>query len=319
MRSAPILCLSAALLFAVPAQADWTPSGPVRMFTTFSAGSGPDVVARIVAEELTKIWKHQVVVEPRPGASGGLAVDALNKSPADGHTIILMGSGELTINPSMGSNVTFRASDLKPISTLYRTAFFVTTSAKKTESIADIIKVAKANPGQVSYGSPFIGSPSHLGGALLEAQTGTRMLHVPARPPQAYVSLAQGDITWALLTEVTARPYLANQQLRLVAVGAKQRVSYAPDIPTVQEVIGGPDYETEAWIAILGPRDMTSAVADDINKVIRPILSNPEIQKRFAGIGFDVFQSSPAELAKLIESDGAKYGRLISDLNLKQP
>src|SRR5262249_40567760 len=104
------LCLLAAMLMSAPAYADWMPSAPVRMLTTFSAGSGPDIVARLVAEELTKVWKHQVIVEPRPGASGGLAVDALNKSKPDGHTIILMGSGELTINPAMSAAPTFKAS-----------------------------------------------------------------------------------------------------------------------------------------------------------------------------------------------------------------
>jgi tripartite-type tricarboxylate transporter receptor subunit TctC len=318
MRLVYRLCALALVLLAASAQADWTPSGPVRLLHTFSAGSGPDIAARIIAEELTKSWKHQVVVEPRPGASGGIAVDAVNKAAPDGHAIVLMGSGELTINPSLNKNITFQASDVRPISTIYRTAFFVTATTKTNDSIADIIKAAKAAPGQVSYGSPFIGSPSHLGGALLEAQTGTRMLHVPARPPQAYVSLAQGDITWALMTEITGRPYIANRQLRLLAVAAKQRVSYAPDIPTVQEVLGGPQFETEAWVGILGPRNLPDPLVASIHRAIEPILANSEVQKRLAGIGFEMFPSTTADFVKLITSDGTKYGKLIADLNLKQ-
>ena len=237
-----ILMICAALglgLWAETASAQQYPTKPVRIITPFAAGSGPDSVLRVVGEKLTRAWGQQVIVENRPGGNGFIAIEAAKKAAPDGYTLVQMDDTHLALQPHLYKNIPYDVNkDFDPVGTLFRVYFFVVVPANSNwKTMKDLVDAAKAKPGEVTYGSWFIGSPGHLGGAMLEAATGTQMNHIPFKETsQLYVAVGNNDVNWAFGSAASAGAMYRAGKVKFMAVVAPQRVAGYPDVPTVAEM-----------------------------------------------------------------------------------
>ena len=310
----------AALAIAIPllAQAQAFPTKTVRIVSPYPTGAGPDTVARLLAERLTKSWGQQVIVEARPGGNGFIAIEAVKKG--DSHDIVMVDNGHIAVNPSLFRQLPYDVEkDFQPAALIYRTDFLIAVgTGSPYKSVAEIIAAAKKEPGRISYATPFVGSPSHLGSALLEMRTGTQMLHVPFKETsQMVAAVANGDVTWTLTTLATGGPLVRAGKVKFIAVAAKSRVPAAPDIPTVLESGGPADYEVNGWVAWLSPAGAPASAVETINTHVNRALAEPEIRERLATFGFTPLPSSRQELRELTRRETVKFADLVKKTGAK--
>lgn len=290
------------------------PSKGVKINVPYASGTGPDVFTRYLADRLSKVWGRQVIVESRPGASGFIAIEAMKNAVPDGHELILAANGHTAMNPAIYKKLPYDPEkDLVPVAMAYRTPLFIAVSTNGPyQTVRSLIAAAKAAPGQVSYGSPYVGSPSHLGTAEFELVTGTRMLHVPFKDQnQAFISIANGDLGWMLSTYASASPMMKADKIRLIAIASKQRLKSYPDIPTIEEAGGPAGLELEGWVAFFAPRGTPADIVRRINADVNQQLTAPEVVERMRVGGWEPTPSTPAELAELIRRDTRKYVDLV--------
>jgi tripartite-type tricarboxylate transporter receptor subunit TctC len=305
------LLLLAALAAAVAAHAQTFPSKPVRITAPYSPGAAPAVFTRVVADKLAKLWGQPVVVEPKPGASGFIAIDAVKSATPDGHELLVVSDAHVAINPSLYKKLPYDPEkDLVPVVMFYHTPFYVAMSTRsKYASFPALIAAARANPGVITYGSSYVGSPSHLGAAQLEAATGTKMVHVPYKDQsQMYVGIANGDLDWAFTTLGSALPLMQAGRIKLVAIAAPARSRAQPDVPTLSEA-GGPSINVGAWLALAAPRGTPREVVRKINADVNRVLTDPDVVAQLANFGGA--NETPEQLAEEIRSDAKKYGELV--------
>ena len=307
--------IAIALLVALPlvTAAQTFPTKTVRIVSPYPAGAGPDTVARLLAEKLAKAWGQQVIVEPRPGGNGFIAVEAVKKS-SDPHDIVMLDNGHIAINPSLFKRLPYDVEkDFQPAALIYRTDFLIAVStASPYKTVGELIAAAKASPGRISYATPFVGSPSHLGSALLEMRTGTQMLHVPFKETsQMVASVGNGEVTWTLTTLATAGALVRAGKVKFLAVAARSRLPAAAEIPTVLESGGPADYEVNGWVAFLSPRGAPAESVAAINAGVNRALAEPDLRERLATFGFTPLPSSTGELQKLIRADTVKFAELV--------
>ena len=289
------------------------PTKTVRIISPYPAGAGPDTVARLLAEKLAKAWGQQVIVEARPGGNGFIAIEAVKKS-GDGHDILMVDNGHIAVNPSLFKRLPYDVEkDFQPAALIYRTDFLIAVKADGPyKTVGDLIAAAKADPGKISYATPFVGSPSHLGSALLEMRTGTQMLHVPFKETsQMVAAVGNGDVTWTLTTLATGGPMVRAGKVKFIAIAAAARLPTQPDIPTVLESGGPADYEVNGWVAFLSPRGAHRDAVGSINAEVNRALGEPDIRERLSTFGFTPLPSSRRELNDLIRHDTAKFAELV--------
>ena len=234
--------IAAWLFAAVPVVAQTYPSKVVKITAPYSAGAGPAVFARILAEKLSRAWSQQVLVDPRPGASGFIAIEAVKNAAPDGHELLVVSNAHVAINPALYKKLPYDPD--KDFAT-----------AGPYQNVRALIAAAKADPRAVTYGSSYVGSPSHLGSAEFEFLTGTKMIHVPFKDQsQMYVSIANGDVGWAFSTLGSALPLIQSGKIKLIAIASKERLKTLPDVLTVEEAGGPAGFEVGSWLALLAPR-----------------------------------------------------------------
>jgi tripartite-type tricarboxylate transporter receptor subunit TctC len=308
--------LAGALLAAASsgASAQGFPSKPVRIVSPYPSGLTPDIAARAIADRLSKTWGQPVIVEPRPGANGFIAIGAAKKAAPDGHELLLAGQAHLAINPRLFKSVPYDPEkDFVPLSLIYSTPFFVAVStAGSYKTIPDLIAAAKASQRKLSYSSPYIGSPPHLGGALFAYLTGTQMVHIPYKEAaQMYIAVANGDVDFALGSVGSTLPLTKAGKLKLLAIAAKSRDPDHPEIPTVAEAGGPAGYEVDTWVSLVAPQGTPPELARRISADIAAALGDREVKERFKGIGVDPVSTTPAQLANLVKRDLEAYGEIV--------
>lgn len=290
------------------------PSKPVKVAVPYAAGTGPDVFVRYLSERLSRGWGQQIVVENKPGASGFIAIDGLKAAAPDGHELLIAANGHTAMNPALYRKLPYDPEkDMVPVALTYRTPFFVAVAAKGPyQSVPALIAAAKAKPGDVSYGTPYVGSPSHLGSAALEMLAGISMLHVPFRDQnQAFVSIANGELGWMLSTYASAVPMMKAGRIKLLAIATSERYPSYPDIPTVKEAGGPAGLEVEGWIAFFGPRGIPADVVRRINADVNAQLRAPEVIAYMRNAGWEPAPMTPEQLVELIRRDTARYAELV--------
>ncbi|HET7671259.1 MAG TPA: tripartite tricarboxylate transporter substrate binding protein [Burkholderiales bacterium] len=294
------------LLVPALAMAQTFPTRPVKLVTPYSTGVGPDLYTRALAEVLQKEWGQGVIVEAKPGGNGFIAIEQVKKSQPDGHELLVLANSHLTINPVLFKNVPYNPeTDLTPIAGLYRTYFFVAVKSDGPyQSIKDLIAGAKAKPGKLTYGTPYVGSPSHLGSAIFEHETGTQMVHVPFKDTlQIFTSIANGDVDWAVATASSTAPMVKAGRVKLIAVAAPKRMPTHPDVPTVEEAGGPKNFEVESWLVLVGPRGLAPDLARRIGADVQKALNSPDMQKRTTALGFETMQASPADITAKVKAE----------------
>jgi tripartite-type tricarboxylate transporter receptor subunit TctC len=313
-RSLLAVAALAAAVFTHCATAQQFPTKPVRVITPFPSGSGPDSVLRVVGDKLSRAWGQQVIVENRPGANGFIAIEAAKKAKPDGYTLVQMDDAHMALQPHLYKQIPYNvAKDFDPVATLFRTYFFVVVPAgSKWKNMSDLIAAAKAKPNDVIYGSWFIGSPGHIGAAMLEAATGTQMTHAPFKEmTQLFAAVANNEVAWSFGSAASSGPMYRAGKVKYLAVAAPKRVAGFTDVPTVAEAGGPANFDVKAWVALLAPRGTPNPIIERINADVAKALSEPDVRERLAGFGFEPFASPPGDIAKLIDTDSRRYGEIV--------
>ncbi|HSV78253.1 MAG TPA: tripartite tricarboxylate transporter substrate binding protein [Ramlibacter sp.] len=302
--------LLAAALITPAAMAQQYPSKPVRVIVHFSAGSGPDTVMRLVGEKLSRSWGQPVIVDNRPGANGWIGMDAVKKAPADGYTLLLSTNEQFSIQPHVFRKLAFDFDkDFEPVAPLYSTHFFVVAGAGAPwNNLSDLMAAAKARPGQVTYASWGNGSLGHLAGALLEQSVRTQMTHVAFKDlSQLYSAVITGDVAWALGSAGTTGAFHDAKKLKYLAIAAPQRLANFPDVPTVSEAGGPPNFEARALTGLFAPRGVPKAVTDRIARDVARALGEPDVREKLVGVGFVPLPGDAKSLADAIAADSRRY------------
>jgi tripartite-type tricarboxylate transporter receptor subunit TctC len=317
----PSLLAAAALLavFSAAAQAQDFPSKPVRVVTPFPAGSGPEVALRLVADKLSKIWGKPVIVDNRPGASGFIAIEAIKRAAPDGHELLQMDNAQMAAQPFLFKKLPYDLlRDFEPVTPILRNYFFVTVPAgSRYKTMADLGAAAKAGPGQVNYGSWFVGSPGHIGAAMLETATGTRMTHVPYKEmSQLYVAVGNQEVDWAFGSAASAGAMQRAGRTRYLAVAAPRRVAGFPDVPTVAESGGPAGFELSAWTALLAPKGTPKAVVEKIQKDVAAVLAEPDLKDKYAAMYYEPYFLNTDQFLQQLRTDSQRYGETLKRLNI---
>ena len=296
------------------AQEPQFPTRPVRLISPFPVGSGPDGVARLVADKLARAWAQPVTVDNKPGGNGFIAINAFKRGATDGHDLIHLENVHLTAYPHLFKKLPFDGNkDFELIAPLFKTYFFITVSAdSKYRNVTDLVADAKANPGRLSYGSWSVGNPAHLGSALLETMTGTQMQHVVYKETnQLYGGVANGELTFALGTIATAGPLYRGGKLKFLAIAAPRRLAAYKDVPTVSEAGGPAGFEVAGWTAFAAPRGVSPAVVEKIRRDVDKALREPDVRDKFAAFGYEPFLATPTEFARHISDESSRFAEVI--------
>ncbi len=311
------LASSAALALPAVAQqrsseaASW-PSRPVRLVVPFPAGGGTDIHARIVARKLSEKFGQPFVVDNRSGANGRIGYDQVAKAAPDGHTLV-MGTGGLTILPSLYSDLTFDPmADLLPISTVVRIQnVMILHPSIPATTLAEFIAHARAHPGRIDYATTGPGNPPHLASALLISMTGIEMNHVPfVGDTPALTNLIGGHVQMFISPMAGAMPHIRDGRVRPIAVSARRRAVALPEIPTFEEA-GLPGYDVASWFGVLGPARLPRAIAERLNAALVEIVAMPDVRADFIAAGSDPASCTIEEFQALMRENYTNFARII--------
>ena len=312
-RTACGLAAASLMMACGAAWAQTFPSRPVRLVVTFPPGGSSDTAARIVAPRLAERLGQQVVVENRPGAGGGVGIDAVAKSAPDGHTLVLAAAGGLTANPSLYKKLSYDPQkDLAPVS-MFGTSPFVLIAhdALPATTLKDVLALAKAQPGRLSYASGGNGTAMHLTGELFKSMSGSFIVHIPFRgTAPAVLATMGGETQLAVADLASVRQQARGGRIKVLGVTSRERSSLAPEIPTLAE--GGlPGFESAGWFAVLAPAATPPAVLTRLNTELNAVLRMPEVRQQFANAGLEPLPSTQAELADTIKRETSKWAEVI--------
>jgi len=313
------LAAGAAALPAVSriARAQTYPSRPVSLVAGFAPGGGVDITARLIGQWLSERLGQQVVIENRPGASSNIATEAVARAPADGYTLLMVGSWN-TINATLYDKLNFNfIRDIAPVASVMRYPYvMVVNPLLPAKSVPEFIAYAKANPRKLNMASPGTGTGPHIAGELFKMMAGVDMVHVPYRGIAVALSdLLGGQVQVSFASMPSSIQYIRAGQLRALAVVTATRADALPDIPTVAEFV--PGYEASSWYGVGAPKAMSAEIIDKLNKEINAGLADPKLKTRLADLGGDVLALSPADFGKLIVDETEKWGNVIRALNIK--
>jgi len=309
----------ACLLGAVSAHAQQYPSKPVRVIVPLVPGGNQDIVARAVAEELSKGLGQQFIVENRPGIGAIVGTQAVKNSPADGYTLLSVAVTFARVPGIMASVDYDPRSDFTGVSLVCRIPqLLVVNPSFEARSVAELIAYARANPGKVSYGSSGNGSTGHVATELFMRMTGTKLLHVMYKGnAQALIDVMGGQITMMFDQVSTSAGHVRGGKLRTLAVTTLERSPLFPEVPTLDES-GLKGYEDVTWNGIVAPAGVPREIVAKLNAEIRKIMANPEFVKRYAERGIEMKASaSPEEFTAYIRSEADGFAKLVKDAGMK--
>lgn len=307
-------------LAAVPAlQAQTVTTAPTRITTAFPTGSGPDTVARLIAEKLQQRWKQAVIVDAKPGGSGVLAINAMKQLAPTGNELVMADVGNLSINPLIFKNLKYDPEkELTPVAVTFKTAFFVVVGMdSKIRSIKDLMAAARSAPNGLFYASNAVGGPVHLASEQMAAALGVPMVHVAYKEASLMAAaIATGEVDWAFLSIATLAPMIKAGKVRLLAVADRARSSAAPDVPTLEEAGGPPKLDAFAWNAIMAPAGTPAAAVNEINRGVIDALAQPDVREKLAAFSFTPLALTPQQVGALIRSDRDKYAEVLKRLKI---
>jgi len=309
-----LVAAAAITLLSMPAPAaDW-PGKPVR----FVVGASPDVVPRLVGQKLAEAWGQQIVVDQRPGAGGIIAAELVAKTPPDGYTWLLS-TGANTSQVALQPNLPYDlVRDLAPVTLLATIPFvLVVHPSVAAMSVEELVKLARARPGQLNFASGGTGTTSHLTGELFKSMAKVNIVHVPYKGvPAGVIDLIGGQVQMMFSIMQGALPHVKTGKLRALGVSSAGRISSAPDLPTIAES-GVPGYEAVSWNAIHvragTPRTVIRAIQGEVVKV----LALPDVKEKMFGLGLEVTSSTPEKLDELVRADIAKWTRVVKEAGVK--
>ena len=305
--------------FAVAACAQSSPSGsaqnyparPIRFLVPGAAGSSQDVLARILANKLSQQLGQQVVVDPRPGATGVIAIDIAKNAAPDGYTLVAATSSLFASLPALKSKLSYDPDrDFAPLSRMASVANVATVNiALGVESVADLVKLAKAKPGQLNYGSAGNGSPAHLAGAMFDVLAGVKTNHIPYKgAAQALIDMLAGQVHFLITSPLVAIPHGRAGRIKVLATTGAKRDPLLPDLPVFADTV--PGYEITQWWGVVAPAKTPKPMLDILHAEIVKALRSPDVIELLAKQGAAARPESPAEFAALMKSERIRIGNL---------
>jgi tripartite-type tricarboxylate transporter receptor subunit TctC len=296
---------------------DW-PTKLVKIVVPFAAGATPDVIARLIADDLQTKLNQAFIVENRPGASGNTGTDAVAKAAPDGTTIGVSIGGPLAINTLLFSNLPYDPrKDLTLITLLVTqpSVLAVNTALGVTDTRA-LIEVIKRDPGKYAFGSIGAGSLSHLAMEAIALKSGTKLVHVPyPSSPQAVTALLRNDVQMVCLPAISIMPQLRSGTIKVLAVSTAERSPLLPDIPTLKEA--GIDVEADAWNGLIAPAGMSKPMTARIGQLIGQAVTTPVVRDKLAAQYMTPIPGTPAEFRARIDSDIARWSPIIAAAKIK--
>jgi tripartite-type tricarboxylate transporter receptor subunit TctC len=299
------------------ARAQAYPSRPVRLIAPFPPGGGTDITARLIGQSLSERLGQPFVIENRPGAGSNMGTEAVVRAPADGYTLLMVGSSN-AINATLYDKLNFNfIRDIAPVAGIASQPLIMEVNPSvPARTVPEFIAYAKANPGKLNMASAGKGSVDHLSGELFKMMTGVNMLHVPYRgTSQALTDLIAGQVQVTFGSMPASIEHIHSGKLRPLAVTTATRSEVLQDIPSLTEFL--PGYEADDWKGIGAPKNTPPEIIDKLNKQINAGLADPKMKVRLADLGGTVLALSRADFANLITEETEKWGKVIRAANLK--
>ena len=308
-----------AMVWACLCSSSWAyPDRPITLIVPWAAGGSTDILARALAEQLTKSMGQPVIVENRAGASGNVGSALVVKARPDGYTLLVGSMSTHAMNPALMPGMPFRGvEDFTPIALMAQVInTLVVHPSLPVNNVKELIAYAKEHPNRLNYASAGSGSTNHLSAVLFERAAGIGMTHVPYKGGAPAVLDTVGNQTQVMFTAATqSLPHVKSGKLRLLAVTEARRSSLLADTPTVGETL--PGYELSVWYGLFGPVGLPPELVERLNAATNQAMSDPAVKARMAAMGVDVMSTTPTQFASTLRRDAEKYGRLIRDLGIK--
>jgi tripartite-type tricarboxylate transporter receptor subunit TctC len=295
------------------------PSRAVKILVGFTPGTAPDLAARILADRFAEVWGSPFVVENVPGAGSNIATERVAKAAADGYTLLMGGNSALVINPSLYETLPFDPQkDLAPISQVFIAAnVLAVPSELPINSVADIVALAKAKPGQLSYGHAGVGTSQHLAGELFKHMAQIDIAPVPYRGTTALMpDLLAGRLSMSFANIVNVMPLARQGKLRALAITSIKRSALAPELPTMAES-GYAGFEAVPWFGLLAPTGTRKEVLDKLHDETVKTLAMPQVRKKFDELGLEPVGNTPEEFAAIIRQEIPAWAKVIKDAGIK--
>ena len=312
------VALAAALAFAAPgmALAQDFPSKPVKIVVPWAPGGATDVIARVLGQKLGERLGQPVIVENKAGAGGNIGTASFIREVADGYTLLMGTSSTNAVNPGLYKSLPFDpVKDFTPIVLVATVPNVLVVSANsKYQSVDDIVKAAKAEPGKISYGSGGNGSSQHIAASVFSKATGSQLMHVPYKGSgPAAADLMAGHV--ALMFDTGSMAHIKGHKLKPLAVAWSQRVPALPDVKTLEE-LGYKGVQASAWYGFYAPAKTPAAAADRLNQELNAVLQDPEVKKRLNDYGAIVNGGTREEFARFTSAEIDRYRRIIQDARI---
>ena len=306
------------ILLALPALAQDWPGKSVRLIVPFGAGSTPDLVARLIADDLHQKLGQTFIVENRPGASGNIGTDAVAKAAPDGATIGVSIGGPLAINTLLFRKLPYDPSkDLALITMLVtQPSVLAINSSLGVSSVPQLVDLIRRNPGKYNFGSIGTGSLSQLAMEAIAIKSGAQLVHVPyASSPQAVTALIRNEVQMACLPAISVVPQVSSGSVKILAVSTAERSALLPNIPTLKE--SGIDVEADAWMGLIGPAGLPAATVERIGRLVRDAITSPAIRDKLAAQLMEPIPDTPAEFRARIDADLARWKPVIEAAHIR--
>ena len=314
-----LLCGVFLTLIAASAWSQTYPTKPVRIIVPFSPGGSTDVTARLLAQKLTEAWRQQVIVDNRAGAGGNIGADAVAKAAPDGYMLLLATTGVMSINHRLYRTLTYDAvRDLAPVTQIGSLPLIlVVHPSLPAKSVKELVAMAKARPGQLSYASSGVGGATHMTAEIFRMMAGVDIVHIPYKGSgQALTDLISGQVPMAFDQITSSLPHVESGRLRALAVTSARRFASVPTLPSMAEA-GITGYEAVSWNGLAAPANTPRDIIVRIQGEVARALQTPDMKERFFKDGIEPIASTPEQFAAHIRSERAKWEKVIDAAGIK--
>ncbi|MBI4196117.1 MAG: tripartite tricarboxylate transporter substrate binding protein [Betaproteobacteria bacterium] len=311
--AAGAVAVCATLLPAQELPAQSYPARAVRLVVPYAAGGPVDTVARLVAQKVTGKWGQQVVVDNRAGSGGAIGTQAVVRSPPDGYTLLVGNSGPITVYPHLRKSLLYHFErDLAPASFMIKSCMvLVAHPSLPSKTVQELVRLAKQQPGALSYASSGVGGVQHLGMVLLESRAGIKLVHVPYKgAAPALVDLISGQVHVQFNNVVGALAHVQSGKLRALGVSTATPSSVLPGVPPVAKVY--PGFDVASWMGIYAPAGTPQQIVEQITRDVAWALKVPDTMQRLTEVGAEVVAGGPADLSAYMRNESGLFGKLIA-------
>jgi tripartite-type tricarboxylate transporter receptor subunit TctC len=313
-----IFGLLALLIVESPAAQTTYPEKPIRMIVGYPPGGPPDILARLLGQKFAEAWGKPVVIDNVTGAGGAIAADRVARAAPDGYTLGLLANPELVINPSLHKLAYDPVKDFAPVSQVaVSPLMLVVHNAVPVKNFQELIKLARARPGELTFASSGSGTNTHMAAELLKSVAGLDIRHIPYKGvPAAVPDLLGGRVTMMFSPSVVVLPLTREGKLRALAVTSLRRSSAVPELPTIAES-GYPGFEAALWNGLLAPARTPAAIVRKLHLETVKALALPDLRAKLADLGLEAIGDSPDELATVIKTEIPKWAKVIKEAGIK--